>query len=322
VVHPRPRLDLYQRVLICERVRQGGWRVSAAARAAGVSRQTAHKWLRRFEAGGLEGLQSRSSRPHRTPRLTRIDRAVAICHERVARHWGPHQLSYLLGIPRSTVYAVLRRAELSRLRSLRRRDPVRRYEWPAPGDLVHLDTKKLGRIVEGGGWRNLGRQRWNAKAGTGIRRRVGYELLHVAVDDHSRLPSVVIAQDERPQTAVRALEALWSTYLRSGVRIKRVLTDNGNCYCSRDFREACSRLGIRHLRTRPYTPRTNGKVERFIRTLQDGWAYAQLYGSSRERAAALPAFLDHWRHRPSTVLQGHTPACRFTAVNDLSGSNI
>lgn len=316
MVNARPRLNRYQRELACHRVVVEDWSVIAAARAAGVSRQTVHKWLRRFEHEGQPGLADRSSRPHRMPRLTRIDLAVQICSERLARKVGPHELALLLGIARSTIYAVLRRAELNRLGALVAKLRVLRYEWPAPGDLVHLDIKRFGRIPADGGWRNIGRALANR-----IKRQAGYEYCHVAVDDHSRLSDAILLADQRGASAVQALEQVWGRYLRSGVRIKRVLTDNGSCYRSLDFRAACARLGIEHWRTRPYTPRTNGKAERFVRTLQEGWAYARLYRSSAERAAALPEFLSAYRHRRSPTLDGHTPLCRFFGVNDLSGNH-
>jgi len=316
VSHPRPRLNPYQRHLLCQRVREEHWKVTTAARAAGISRQTAHKWIHRFEREGPAGLHDRSSRPWRMPRLTRIDLAVRICVERTARQVGPHELALLLGMARSTIYAVLRRAELHRLGAWVAKVRVLRYEWPAPGDLVHLDIKRLGRIPEAGGWRNLGRQLANR-----IKRAAGYEYCHVAVDDHSRLPDAWLLPDQRGASAVRALEQVWGRYLRAGVRIKRILTDNGSCYRSLDFRAACDRLGIEHWRTRPYTPRTNGKAERFIKTLQQRWAYARLYRTNAERAAALPIFLTEYSQRRSPTLGGHTPLCRFFGVNDLSGNH-
>jgi len=302
--------------LLCRRVREAHWKVSAAAQAAGISRQTAHKWVRHFEREGLAGLADRSSRPVRMPRLTRIDLAVRICWERVERQVGPHELALLLGIARSTIYAVLRRAELNRLDALTVRRPVLRYEWPGPGDLVHLDIKRFGRIPEDGGWRNIGRAQANR-----IKRQAGYEYCHVAVDDHSRLPDAVLLADQTTISAVATLEQVWGRYLRAGVRIKRILTDNGSCYRSLDFRATCDRLGIIHWRTKPYTPRTNGKAERFIKTLQEKWAYVRLYRSSAERGAALPDFLSEYRHRRSPTLGGHTPLCRFFGVNDLSGNH-
>ncbi len=320
MVNARPRLNPYQRELACHRVRSQGWTVSASASAVGVSRQTVHKWIRRFEREGERGLRDRSSRPHHMPQLTRIDLAVRICWERVARRVGPHELELALGVARSTIYAVLRRAELNRLSALVVRVPVLRYEWPQPGDLVHLDVKRLARITPGGGWRNLGRLGGDRRKQL-RRANAGYEYCHVAVDDHSRLPEAAILSDQRGADAVQALDALWARYLRAGVRIKRVLTDNGGCYRSLDFAAACERLGIRHWRTRPYTPRTNGKAERFIKTLQAGWAYARLYRSSSERAAALPAFIDDYSHRRSPTLGGHTPLCRFFGVNNLSGNH-
>ena len=314
--HPRARLNPYQRHLLCRRVRAEHWKVIAAAAAAGVSRQTAHKWIARFEREGPAGLDDRSSRPHRMPRLTRIDLAVRICSERTSRKVGPHELALLLGMARSTIYAVLRRAQLSRLDALVMKQRVLRYEWPTPGDLVHLDIKRFGRIPEDGGWRNLGRQLANR-----VKRAAGYEYCHVAIDDHSRLPDAAILPDQKAASAVRALEQVWGRYLREGVRIKRVLTDNGSCYRSLDFRAACARLGIEHWRTRPYTPRTNGKAERFIKTLQERWAYARLYRTNADRAAALPIFLTEYSQRRSPTLGGHTPLCRFFGVNNLSGNH-
>jgi transposase InsO family protein len=318
VVNARPRLNRYQRELACHRVREEHWKVTAAAAAAGVSRQTMYKWIGRVAREGPPGLADRSSRPQRMPRLTRIDLAVRICLERTSRKVGPHELALLLGIARSTIYAVLRRAQLNRLDALTIRRPVWRYEWPAPGDLVHLDVKRFGHIVADGGWRNVGRHAANA---TKHRHHLGYEYCHVAVDDHSRLPDAVLLGDQRGPSAAAALEQVWGRYLRAGVRIKRILTDNGSCYRSLDFRATCARLGIAHWRTRPYTPRTNGKAERFIKTLQERWAYRRLYRSSAERAAMLPDFLNEYRHRRSPTLGGHTPLCRFFGVNDLSGNH-
>jgi transposase InsO family protein len=246
VVNPRPRLNAYRRHLVCERVRTEGWSVTGAAQA-GVSRQTVHKWLRRFAQDGPAGLADRSSRPVRMPRLTRIDLAVRICWERVERQVGPHELALLLGIARSTIYAVLRRAELNRLGALVAKLRVLRYEWPAPGDLVHLDIKRFGRIPEDGGWRNVGRPLANR-----IKRQAGYEYCHVAVDDHSRLPDAVLLGDQRGASAVARSSRSGVGICAPGVRIKRILTDNGSCYRSLDFRAACARLGIEHWRTRPY----------------------------------------------------------------------
>jgi len=290
--------------------------VIAAAAALGVSRQIVHRWLRRLEGDGLTGLADRTSRPHHSPRLTRIDIAVAICVERVHRKWGPHLLGYLLGLARSTVYAVLRRAGLARLDALRPRQRIQRYEWPAPGDLVHLDIKRLGKIpADGASWRNLGRAGANQR-----KRQAGYEYCHVSVDDHSRWPEVARAADERPASAIAALEATVQSYARRGIPVKRVLTDNGNCYRSADFAAVCRQLGIEHWRTRPYRPQTNGKAERFIRTLLQDWAYARLYPNNDARAAGLEPFLEGYRSRPSTALGGHAPMCRF-GVNYLPGSN-
>jgi transposase InsO family protein len=314
--NPRPRLSVFARHLACLRVTRDGWSVVRVASALGVSRQTIHKWLRRFRVEGPAGLVDHSSRPHRMPRLTRIDLAVRVCLERVRTGFGPHLLSYLVGMARSTVYAVLRRAELNRALPGRVDRPLR-YEWPSCGDLVHLDTKRLAKIRLDDGWRNRGR----AGMTHTHRPRTGYEFCHVAVDDHSRWAETELLPDELAGSAVAALERVHARFLAAGVRLRRVLTDNGNCYRSLDFAAACRRLGIVHWRTRPYTPRTNGKAERFIKTLQKDWAYARLYRSTAERAAALPSFLADYRSRPNVGLGGHTPMCRFSGVNDVSGNH-
>jgi len=250
------------------------------------------------------------------PRLTRIDLAVRICVERTTRKVGAHELALLLGIARSTIYAVLRRAELHRLGAFVAKVRVLRYEWPAPGDLVHLDIKRLGRIPEDGGWRNIGRRLANR-----VKRHAGYEYCHVAVDDHSRLATVAIHGDQRSRSAIRALEQVWGRYLRDGVRIKRILTDNGSCYRSLDFRAACLRLGIEHWRTRPYTPRTNGKAERFIKTLQERWASR---GSIARARSAPPSFPDSSTSTVSAVRRPSAATLRSAASSvstSLSGNH-
>jgi len=339
VVNPRPRLNAYQRHLVCERVRTEGWSVIAAAQAAGVSRQTVHKWLQRFAQDGPAGLADRSSRPARMPRLTRIDLAVRICWERVERQVGPHELALLLGIARSTIYAVLRRAELNRLGALVAKLRVLRYEWPAPGDLVHLDIKRFGRIPEDGGWRNVGRPLANR-----IKRQAGYEYCHVAVDDHSRLPDAVLLGDQRGASAVAALEQVWGRYLRAGradqadphrqrqllslARLPgglravghraladpsvRVRTDNGPAYKSFAFRDACAAAGVRHTRTKARHPWTNGRAERFIGTIQRECAYRDQFSSDAERALAIALFVPWYNtQRPHIALGGLTPQSRL-----------
>jgi transposase InsO family protein len=264
-------------------------------------------------------MEDRSSRPHSSPRRTATRTERRIIALRVNRRWGPARIGYLLGIHPSTVHRVLSRYRLAKLAWLDRGSGrvIRRYEHDKPGDLVHVDIKKLGRIPNGGGHRVLGRTAgWKNKTGTTANRRPGYHYLHNAVDDHSRLAYSEILTDEKKETAA----AFWSRanawFNAHGITVQRVLTDNGNCYRSRAFAEA---LGpdIKHKRTRPYRPQTNGKVERFNRTMLEEWAYIRPYRSEAERVAAFPDWLHAYNHhRAHTALKGQTPASRIT---NLSG---
>jgi len=306
MVHARAKLTPFGRLLVVQRVGELGWPVAQAAESMGVSRATAYKWLRRFRSGGLEGLKDSSSRPshcrHALPAIT-VDRIL-----RLRRHWrrGPHRLSPVLGIPRSTVYGVLRRPGVSRLRDNDRATAIPvRYVRDRPGELVHLDIKKLGRIPQDGGHRFRGRQ--------GVvrgRSAEGYEYLHVAVDDASRLAFVRVFPDERGVTTARFLLEAGAFYAKQGIRIERILTDRAMAYTlSPVFQQAVATLGARHKTTRPYRPQTNGKAERFIRTLLDEWAYARLYQSNDHRLAQLPRWLTFYNsRRPHTGLGGRPPA--------------
>jgi transposase InsO family protein len=269
----------------------------------------------------------RSSRPHRSPRRTptRIERRII--KVRVLRRWGPARIGYLLGLHPSTVHRVLARYRLARLAWLDRATghAVRRYEHDRPGQLVHLDVKKLGKIPNGGGWKMLGRTlgNHNNQAHTGPKKNaygnpaVGYHYLHTAIDDHSRLAYTELLPDERKDTAAGFFTRAQAWFAGHDITISRVLTDNGSCYRSATFAEA---LGpVHHKRTRPYRPQTNGKVERFHRTLTEEWAYARLYRSDTERCDAFPTWLHYYNHhRGHTALAGLPPASR---VPNLSGQN-
>jgi transposase InsO family protein len=318
VAHRTARLNVFGRQLLVTRIVIEGWPPAKAAEAQGVSRTTAHKWIRRYRAEGLPGLEDRSSRPRRSPRLTQPGLVQAILAARVERRWGPHRLGPLLGQPRSTVYAVLRRSGYSRLRDADRLSGVPvRYVHDHPGSLVHQDHKKLGRIPDGGGHRVHGRS-------TETRHRkasVGYDHFEVIVDDATRLAYVAHVPDESARSASRALldAAVW--FASQGVRIERVLTDNARAYRYTTFGAALDAIGARHKRTRPYRPQTNGKAERFIQTLLREWAYGQPYRTNGERLDRLPGWVREYNtERTHTSLGGITPM--EALVNNLRGNHI
>lgn len=301
--HPRTKLTVFGRQLLIIRVETLGWPVAHAAAMQGISRATAYKWLRRYRSDGEAGLLDRSSRPRRSPRALSLEATQAIVAARIERRWGPHRLAPLTGHPRSTIYATLRRAGLSRLRDADRPTgiPVR-YVACHPGALLHQDHKKLGRVPEGGGHRVHGRTPHTKHRGS------GYDHFEVVVDDRSRVAFVVPVPDERPASAARALELAALEFARLGVRVERVLTDNGGPYRSRAYAASIDRLNARHKRTRPYRPQTNGKAERFIKTMLGEWAYARPYRSNPERLAALSDWVDSYNHaRTHTALGGRTP---------------
>ncbi|MGJ1664028.1 IS481 family transposase [Clavibacter sepedonicus] len=306
------------RLRLARLIVEDGWPVRRAAERFQCSPATASRWARRYRAG--LPMTDRSSRPHRQPTRTSQRRERRIIALRFTRRWGPHRISYHLRIPRSTVERVLRRYRMPLLTHLDsatglpvRRSPARRYEHSSPGDLVHVDIKKLGRIPDGGGHRVLGRQ---AGRKNNPRTGRGYAFLHHAVDDHSRLAYSEILTDERKETAAAFWARANAFFTAAGITVIRVLTDNGSCYRSHAFTEA---LGtIAHTRTRPYRPQTNGKVERFNRTLATEWAYAHPYLTDEARAATYPAWLHHYNHhRPHTGIGGLTPAER---VHNLTGN--
>jgi len=306
MLHPNARLTPHGRLLLCLRVEELGWSVGAAAAAAGISRQTASKWLRRFRREGVPGLGDRRCRPHRCPRLLPAVKVKCIVRARLRFRAGPHRLGWMLGLARSTVYAVLRRLGLNRLRRLDPRPASGpRYVWPQPGDLLHLDTKKLGRIGPGGGKRVHGWTQHHTHRG------IGWSFAHVAVDDASRLAYAEELADECGTTAAAFLERALAFYAGHGIEVRRVLSDNGSCYRSHAYAGVCAAHGIARRHTRPYRPQTNGKAEAFVKLLQNGWAYRQPYHSTAERIAALPGFLTYYNERrPHGGLDGATPMQR------------
>ena len=322
-LHGNAALSLNKRRLLAGRVVEEGWSLTSAAAAAEVSVPTARKWARRYRAEGEAGLLDRPSAARRVHNRTPEERIGTICALRRLRMTGA-EIAEALEMPETTVSGILTRAGLGRLGRIGL-EPARRYERSRPGELIHIDVKKLGRIgPNGAGHRVTGKRRSNPgytdKAGR-VRRRVGWEFVHVCVDDATRLAYVEVLGDEKARTAVGFLRRAIGFFERHGVRVERVLTDNGGAYRSTAHAIACRALGIRHLRTRPYRPQTNGKAERFIRTMLGGWAYGAIYRSSAERTAALDGWL--WRYnfkRPHGALGRKTPAARLAELNNPLGS--
>lgn len=309
--HRNARLTPVTRAELVEQV-LAGWPQAEVARLFRVSRATVAKWVQRFRQGGADALHDRSSRPLRSPCQTDPLREAAICAARRSLAWGPHRIGWALGIARSTVYAVLRRAELHRLAWLHRTTrEIVRYEHPRPGALVHLDIKKLGRIPQGGGKRIMpGFEQTHSGPQRGP--RLGFDFLHVAVDDHSRYAYVEALSDERGVTAAAFLTRALTHFEQLGITVERILTDNGACYLSRLFTSTAAANGVRLKRTRPFRPQTNGKAEAFNKILQAEWAYRRPYSSNRERIDALPGFLAYYNYsRPHGGIGGGTPASRL-----------
>lgn len=322
--HRNARLTVHGRRLLIQRVRSGR-PVAHVAGEMGISRATAHKWVRRWQAEGDPGLFDRSSRPRTTPHRAAPDTEAAVCALRQARKLGPARIGPILGLPASTVHRILTRHGLNRLAWLDRPtgEPIRRYERSRPGELVHVDIKKLGNIPDGGGWRTVGRTAGNRnrQSTTDLRRSckpvIGYSYIHSAVDDHSRLAYSEVLADERQHTAIGFWQRAHVFFTEHGITVERVLTDNGSCYKSKLFTQALTTDGIAHKRIRPYRPQTNGKVERFNRTLLEEWAYLRPYTSNTERTAALADFLHTYNHhRCHTALGGQPPISR---VNNAAG---
>jgi transposase InsO family protein len=303
VQHPNARLSVYQRHLIVERV-ACGWTVTHAARAAGVSRQTASKWVNRFRSRGPDALRDASSRPRHTRPRVGADLVRRIVKARLRFRRGPHFLGWRLGIAGSTVHVVLCRLGLNRLRR-QPREAVVRYEWPEPGDLVHLDVKKLGRIGEGGGRRALGNVARNRFRG------IGWDHVHVAIDDHSRLAYAEVCADESAPATVAFTRRAIDFFAAAGIEVRRILTDNGSAYRSCVFADLLSEHGISMRKTRPYRPQTNGKAEAFVKIVTNEWAYARAYQSSEERTERLDVFLTYYNlYRPHGGIGGQRPISR------------
>ena len=314
---PRARLRLARLVV------EDGWPVARAAERFAVSWPTAARWARRYAQAGPAGMVDRSSRPHRCPGRTAAPLVRAIVAQRWRHRLGPVAIGARLGVPASTVHAVLVRCRLNRLSHLDRAtgEPIRRYEHDHPGALLHVDVKKLGNIPDGGGWRYVGRRqgRRNRRLTPGMTRSkhydpiVGTAYVHTVIDDHSRVAYAEIHDDETAATAVAVLRRAVAWFAARGVRVERVLSDNGSCYRGRVWAAACAELGIRPKRTRPYRPQTNGKIERFHRTLASGWAFARMFPTETHRRKALPAWLHEYNHhRPHTAIGKLPPISRLT----------
>jgi transposase InsO family protein len=302
---PRGREMMVHAVVDC------GLSKAAAARQFNTTPKTVAKWIERFEAEGVEGLRDRSSRPLSSPSQATPTVCAAVEALRRQRHTGK-QIAAEVCVSAATVSRILRRLGLCRLSALEPAEPIRRYERENPGELIHIDIKKLGRIGSVG-HRITGRRTGAINRHLGI----GWEFVHVCIDDASRIAFSQVLKDERKSSAVAFLEATVAHYASLGVKIERVMTDNGSCYVSRDFGQACKRLGLKHVRTRPYTPRTNGKAERFIQTSLREWAYAQAYNSSDERTAELPRWLHRYNwHRPHASIGAKPPVSRLRLAED------
>jgi len=302
-IHQNARLTPRSREVVVRRVVVERRGIRAVACAFAVSDKTVRKWVSRFRSEGAAGLRDRSSRPHCSPRRTKKELETEV--ERLRRlRWTCDRIAQATELSKATVSRILRRLGLNRLKSLEPAEPVQRYEHQSPGDLLHLDIKKLARIGVVG-HRITGDRRRRAPG-------IGWEFLHVAIDDHSRIAFSAIHRDERSSSASAFLISAVKYYAGLGIQIRRILTDNGGCYRSADFRATCRRLGIRQKFTKPYTPRTNGKAERFIQTAMREWAYAYAYQNSAQRLSELPYWIHlyNW-HRPHSSLDRQAPISRL-----------
>ena len=312
-LHANHRTCPSSRRLICQRVVEEGWTLVTAAEAAGCSERTAAKWVRRYREGDLE-LLDRSSRPRRSPSRIAAERVRVI--EALRRLWmTAAEIAEILHMALSTVSVWLKRIGLGKRSRMQPPEPANRYERRHPGELVHVDIKKLARISErGAGHRVLGYRasQYSRRLQGRQTRFTGYEYVHVMIDDRSRLAYAEVLDDLTASCAVAFLRRAVAWFADRGVAIKAVMTDNGSCYTAHDYADALSQLRLRHLRIKPRRPRTNGKAERFIQTLLHEWAYGQIYGSSHERTATLPAFLERYNYRrPHGSLGKRAPATRL-----------
>ncbi len=297
-LHGNARMTPYSRELMVRRVLEQGNPAKDTAEAAGVSVRTLYKWLRRYRQHGVEGLRDRSSRPHRCPRQTsaRLVEKIEILRRRRMTAW---EISESLKVPRSTVSLWLKRQAMSRLKDLEPVEPVRRYERKKEGELLHMDTKKLARIVKPG-HRIHGNR-------AGQVRGAGWEYVHVCVDDHTRLAYAEVLEAENQHTTTAFLLRAVAWFNKRGIQVERMMTDNGPGYVSKRFNRACAALGLRHLYTRPYTPKTNGKAERFIQTMKRRWAYRRCYPTSAVRTKALRPWITDYNHRRPHAALGRKP---------------
>ena len=314
-MHKNARLTPHSRAELVRRVLEMGESPKAVATAFGLCVKTVRKWVARFQAEGPQGLHDRSSRPHRLRQPTPQALCERIGDLRRQRFTG-QQIAREVGVSPATVSRVLRRAGLSRLRDLAPAPPVRRYQRERPGELIHLDIKKLGRF-ERVGHRITGDRRGQSNRRATKLGGTGWEYVHVCIDDASRVAFSQVKPDETKDSAVAFLHAAVAYYASLGITVERVMTDNGSCYRSFAFRNACKQLRLRHIRTKPYTPKTNGKAERFIQTALREWAYAKAYPTSDQRAAELPTWLHRYNwHRPHGSLKAMTPISRLGLSED------
>jgi transposase InsO family protein len=323
--HANAALTPVQRLRLARLVVDDDWSIAQAAAYFHVSWPTAKRWSDRYRAMGKAGMVDRSSRPHHSPNRTSQHQVRRIVHLRWKKRLGPVAIGAKLGIPASTVHVVLVRCRLNRLHhvDVRTGEPIRRYEHDKPGAMIHVDVKKLGNIPDGGGWRYVGRQQGKKnRSATPDKprdahrgRKMGTAFVHTVIDDHSRVAYAEIHDDEKAETAIGVLRRAVSWFAARGITVERVLSDNGSAYKSHAWRDACNELGIRAKKTRPYRPQTNGKIERFHRTLADGWAFSRHYNSESARRAALPAWIHHYNHhRPHTAIGTVPPISRLTNV--------
>lgn len=288
----------------------GGSSKAAVARQFNITPKTVAKWVERFRAEGVDGLRDRSSRPLSLPSQTVPATCAAVETLRRQRYTGK-QIAVETGVSAATVSRILRRLGLNRIRDLEPVEPVRRYEHAAPGEMIHIDIKKLGRFDK------VGHRITGDRTGQSNSRGVGWEFVHVSIDDHSRVAFSRIKPDEKAESAVAFLKAAVAYYKSLGITVARVMTDNGSCYKAFAFRNACRHLGIKHVRTKPYTPKTNGKAERFIQTALREWAYAHAYPTSDRRAEQLPVWLHRYNwHRPHGGIKSKTPISRLGLTED------
>ena len=308
--HKNARLTPKGREAMVRAVVDSGLSKAAAARRFNTTAKTIAKWVERFRAEGVDGLRDRSSRPLSSPGQTAPATCAAVEALRRQRHTGK-QIAAELGISPATVSRILKRLGLNRINALEPAEPVHRYERAKPGEMIHIDIKKLGRFNK------VGHRITGDRTGQSSGRGVGWEYVHVAIDDHSRVAFAKIMPNEKKRSATAFLKAAVAYYASLGVKVERVMTDNGSCYKSFAFRRACRRLKLKHIRTKPYTPKTNGKAERFIQTSLREWAYAQAYENSGERKAELPSWLHRYNwHRPHAGIDDKTPISRLGLTED------